>query len=515
MKINSILVRNFSWGWIAYVYNIVLMLWITPIVIQSIGLEAYGVWVVLQSVVGYYGFVDMGFRAALAQTITRNIARGEYEQVVRFIGSALPFMAKLGLVVVLLSTIAAWLIPRLVEMDPSVAHSLWIVIILQACGIAIGLITQPFNGVTVGLQRYDIAEFVGMATRTIWAVSIVIALRFSGNLLTFVSVSLAVTLLEAFVRVQRAVYLLPELKNVKWKYRSDDLKELYGKGSWNFVIQISRQVLNMSSPLIVGILFSARSVVPFALGSSLVDYGTKLIYQPTRMLYPTMVHLVCQDRMDELRSLFSNCVRFFTSIAIAYAVAAVYWCEQFLKLWLGDKEEYQYVFESAPWIVGVLSIRLVTMTFLETGNQLLLARDELKYLAKLSLLEALPSLLLSIAIGFYFGPIGVAIGCLLPMLILAVLFYIPRFIDLLGIRTYDFIIEVCAPLAAFGGMFLFAMHLYSRMAISPGNLFQFLLITAIPSSLMYLFLLPLVVDRKLIFTFLAKISGWFKRYGQA
>jgi hypothetical protein len=101
------------------------------------------------------------------------------------------------------------------------------------------------------------------------------------------------------------------------------------------------------------------------------------------------------------------------------------------------------------------------------------------------------------------------------MLILAVLFYIPRFIDLLGIRTYDFIIEVCAPLAAFGGMFLFAMHLYSRMAISPGNLFQFLLITAIPSSLMYLFLLPLVVDRKLIFTFLAKISGWFKRYGQA
>ncbi len=515
MKINSILVRNFSWGWIAYIYNIVLMLWITPIVIHSIGLEAYGVWVVLQSIVGYYGFVDMGFRAALSQTITRSIARGDNEQVVRFIGSALPFMAKLGLVVVLLSSIAAWLIPRLVEMDPGVANSLWVVIILQACGIAIGLITQPFNGVTVGLQRYDIAEFVGMATRTIWAISIVIALRFSGNLLTFVSVSLAVSLLEAFVRVQRAVYLFPDLKNIKFNYRSDDLKELYGKGSWNFVIQISRQVLNMSSPLIVGILFSARSVVPFAIGSSLVDYGTKLIYQPTRMLYPTMVHLVCQDRRDELRSLFSNCVRLFTSIAIAYGITAVYWSQQFLKLWLGDKEEYQYIFESAPWIVGVLSIRFVTMTFLETGNQLLMANEELKYLAKLSIVEAVPSLLLSIAIGFYCGPIGVAIGCLLPMLILAVFFYIPKFIELLGIRVNEFITEVCVPLLVFGCMFLITMHLYTRIAISPGNLFQFLLITATPSSAIYLFLVPVVVERKLIFSFLDRITSWFKRYGKA
>jgi hypothetical protein len=144
-----------------------------------------------------------------------------------------------------------------------------------------------------------------------------------------------------------------------------------------------------------------------------------------------------------------------------------------------------------------------------------MANEELKYLAKLSIVEAVPSLLLSIAIGFYCGPIGVAIGCLLPMLILAVFFYIPKFIELLGIRVNEFITEVCVPLLVFGCMFLITMHLYTRIAISPGNLFQFLLITATPSSAIYLFLVPVVVERKLIFSFLDRITSWFKRYGKA
>ena len=97
------LARNISWGYFSYLYTTFVVLWMTPYIIYAIGIEAYGVWVVLQSVVGYYGFIDMGLRASLSQVITNKIARKEFDDVNVFIGSAVPYMAKLGFVIIFIS----------------------------------------------------------------------------------------------------------------------------------------------------------------------------------------------------------------------------------------------------------------------------------------------------------------------------------------------------------------------------------------------------------------------------
>jgi hypothetical protein len=257
----------------------------TPWILDSIGIEAYGVWLLLQSVVGYYGFIDMGLRACLTQSITSKLAKNDIDGVKRFVGTAVPVMFRLGLIVVLLSFVIGSILPVVVQVSPDLRQSIWVVVVVQAIAVAVNLMSQPFTAVTIGLQRYDLAEKLAILTRTIWALSVIVSLSISGTLLVLAVVTLANALLEAWIRYLRAIYLLPELRAVHYRYNKEDLNELKTKGFWNFMVQISHNALGMASPLIVGMMFSPTAVVPFATAASLHSYGAKFVSQPTRMLY--------------------------------------------------------------------------------------------------------------------------------------------------------------------------------------------------------------------------------------
>ena len=78
MNVAKTVLRNVAANWVGFGSQVIVTLLLTPFVIKQIGTEAYGLWLLLQSAVGYYGMVDMGLRAGLTQTIARRIARQDY-----------------------------------------------------------------------------------------------------------------------------------------------------------------------------------------------------------------------------------------------------------------------------------------------------------------------------------------------------------------------------------------------------------------------------------------------------
>ena len=499
MSNNKFFIKNVSWGLVSYVYSVVIVIVTTPIIIKSIGIEAYGLWLLLQSLVGYYGFVDMGLRASLTQVLTRSIADQKFDEVISFIGSSVPIMFRLGLIVVALSTVIALVLPYFVLMSPDLSGKLWLILLIQALIVMINLVTQPFNGVTVGFQRYDIAEFLGILVRTLWAISIAVALSISGNILTFAIVSLSIALIDSFVRIQRAFFLLPLLRNLKLTIRKEDVRYLRGRGIWNFLIQVGRQILMMTNPLIVGVLFSATAVAPFALASSLIEYGAKLIYQPSRMLFPTLVHIKASERGKDLKLFFFESARLLTSISVGYGISAFIWCDIFFKVWLGESTQNASVFDDAPMIVAVLSVRFVLATFLETAVQLLLANEELRFLAIITLSEAIPSLFFAVLFGYIFGPVGVAAGSLGPMSVLFVFWYLPKILFCLDTNFLELLAKVFFPILCFSVVFFACIQYYSYYVCSPRTMAGFMFLCGLPSVVFHLILIPLLIDVRRFF----------------
>ena len=88
------LARNAMWNWGTYALNLVVLLVLSPFIVQHLGDHAFGVWILINALTGYMNFADFGIRPAIVHYVAKHDARGEPDAVNRYANSA--FVTLLG-----------------------------------------------------------------------------------------------------------------------------------------------------------------------------------------------------------------------------------------------------------------------------------------------------------------------------------------------------------------------------------------------------------------------------------
>src|SRR2546429_3803229 len=71
----SLILRAVATSWVAVVANASVGIFLTPYVLHRLGDEAFGVWVLIVNLVGYYGILDAGVRSAILRYVDRKSTR--------------------------------------------------------------------------------------------------------------------------------------------------------------------------------------------------------------------------------------------------------------------------------------------------------------------------------------------------------------------------------------------------------------------------------------------------------
>src|SRR3954462_13857686 len=73
--------RNVAWTWLGVGLNILLGLFISPLLVQKLGIHQYGVWVLLISSMEYLRLLDFGLRSAVINRAARQQAQQNWAGV--------------------------------------------------------------------------------------------------------------------------------------------------------------------------------------------------------------------------------------------------------------------------------------------------------------------------------------------------------------------------------------------------------------------------------------------------
>ncbi|TWU55690.1 Polysaccharide biosynthesis protein [Rubripirellula reticaptiva] len=499
MSVAIIVLKNVASSWVGLACQIVVTMLLTPFVIAKLGNEAYGLWLLLQGLVGYYGMVDMGLRAGLTQSITRRIAADDIPSVRRHIAAAIPLFLGLGVAVVAIAGLLAIALPRFVEISDNIVSVVLPVVLIQALGVAIKLPVTPYGAVLVGLQRYDIANAISIVTRVVFAVMTWQALKTGGGL---VMLSLILTLtdfLDGFIRVVVARRLLPEIRRCGLTFDRSELNEIMHVGVWNFLVGISRQFIYFSDVIVVAILFSARAVAPYGLAASLVEYGTKIVVAATKVLFPTMTHMLKRGDKSALVDLYVTSTRIVLGLSLSLLVVGSTWIRPFLTLWLGDSEQSKELVSQAPLLYAVLSIAFIFVGLQRVGTQLMLADNKLKSLSLFLLAEAVFNLLASMIAGKILGPVGIAVGTLVAASLIGFVLHLPAHAVILEQRSLSLLGKIAFRPLAFAALLACTMIAMSR-GLGPVSSWFDLAFAGTVSVFASVFLFPIMLSS-------AQISG--------
>jgi len=84
----SLILRAVTTSWVAVLANAAAGLLLTPYVLHHIGDEAFGLWVLVVTLVGYYGVLDGGVRSSILRYTSRYRALGDQESVKEVVATA-------------------------------------------------------------------------------------------------------------------------------------------------------------------------------------------------------------------------------------------------------------------------------------------------------------------------------------------------------------------------------------------------------------------------------------------
>lgn len=366
---------------------------------------------------GYLGLLDFGIRQAVNRYVAHHWAVADHEAASSIGSAALRVLGTMGIVAVVLSSIFALLAPVLFNIPDSLVHDIRIVIVLGGAVVAVSLISGIFQAVVTGIERSDVVCLFNVLVTIVRSAAIVIALSTGHGLVSMAWIQLAASVLNAIL-IWAAAHRLYE----EWRPRLGGrllphVRTIVLFGASVTVVNGLSQLIYFSDMFVIAAFLPIEAVTFFAIAKNLC--------LQVRGLAASMAYLMT-PRVSALTSLGSNRVgEEILAVAklatiVAAPVAITFWLrgESFITLWMGPQYgpasgEILRILGVVVWLESWRSVLMYSFTGM--GRQ----RTLIPGIA----FEAVCNLALSIALVRPLGIVGVALGTLIPSLLVSLIYF--------------------------------------------------------------------------------------------
>lgn len=459
--------RNAAANGTGYALNLFLVFFLSPYVVNELGKTAYGIWVLLWSVVGYLGLLDFGVRGAITRYVAKFHEEAEHDRSSRTASTAVGIFAIAGGIAVTVGFILSAFAERLFQIPPEFRVETHVIFLIGGFSAAISLIGGVFSGILAGLQRFGLLNTLDIAVAILRASAIVVSLHSGFGLIALAVIELTAALARGGFSAWLSCRAYPELRLRLSCYDRSYFRLIFSFSLYLFAIHLSYQFIMYSDALVIATFLPVSFVAFFAIATNVVAYSKDLIGCLTRTMTPLASSLDSRGDIAELRRVTQQYAAFASMLMLPIALTLAIRGSTFIGLWMGPE------FGDRS---GVVLRILIGVSALSAANgvvcSVLLGMGKQKSIAPVFVAEALCNLVLSCLLVRPYGIAGVALGTLIPALLTQCIFW-PWYLSLcLGVPMVRYYMATWVrPLL---GSIPFALLSYAfEMQWLPANVFTF------------------------------------------
>ena len=410
------ILRNVASNWAGFAVNAAVTLALTPFVLRTLGPSAYGIWILSSSVIGYYGFLDLGFRAGVTQYLARYLAQGDGDRASDCMSTSVAALATFGVFLAVLSGGVALALPHLFNVPADLLNdAIWCVLIVGISS-AIQFSLSPFTSVFAATQRFDLANAIGISTRLLGAAAIVATLQGGYGLVGISAVTCLTSIVDYAIRWRISRRIAPGLEISRRRISIARLREISSFGAWNFFISLNAFVYQHVPNILIGLFMPVAAVGRYALSVGLNRQINSVIGPIGQVIYPAAAAMDVRGDRRGLERLYHDGSRLMMLVTSCAVVLAFFWAEDFFRLWVGEEYIAGTEYPSVALIFQVLLLSTLT-NFSNIGGQILMGAGRVKAVALIQVLGSVLNLGVSLALFGRFGLLGVAMAVVVASLV--------------------------------------------------------------------------------------------------
>lgn len=385
---------------IGRIVTVLIAILVTPFLMQHLGEEQYGLWLLIIATVGWARFIDLGFSAAVQRSIAIALEAEDKDRINTIYSCAVVLYSILGLIAAA-AIVGLSFFPMFLGVDAQFYDIVSLSLVVLSIKVLWDLGMCCFHGFFSGLLRYDIDANINTANEVLKALGILVLIPEYG-----VIGAVAATMISDFVtNVYKIFYvrkIYPDFVFDLGLVKKVEFLNLFHYSKHIILLTIAKTFGNNTDLLIISHLLGLTAVAIFGVSKRLVFMVEELYLTVLGMFLPVFTRLM--ERKDDIREEVEQVFDLNFYLVVVCFIPLIIFAQQFILLWLGEG------FEQSRIIVAGLAFSFMCRCISRPVETLLLAKARHSGLSVLKLVQLIVQLVLAVILGSSMGILGVLLA---------------------------------------------------------------------------------------------------------
>lgn len=325
--------------------SVIVSLYTSRVVLQTLGVEDYGIYGVVGGIVAMMGFINASMSGATSRFLTFELGRGDFSRLSKTFSSALLVHIIIAVIVLVLAeTVGLWfLCNKLVipEGRMTAAHWVYQLSILSA----MLTITQvPYNSSIIAHEKMDIYAYVEILNVSLKL--LIVYLLQIGDFDKLILYAILMFAVSVIIIMVYRIYCLRKFEECKfhWIWDKEYLKPLISFSGWdlygNMSVVFFTQGLSMLLNIFFGPALNAANNVSTTVQGTVKAFAFNVI----QAFRPQVIKKYAQEDIDAVNQYCIMATQYTLILFSIIAVPFLFKTECILHLWLGLIPEHTVFF---------------------------------------------------------------------------------------------------------------------------------------------------------------------------
>ena len=408
-------------GIVESLVSISLLFFLTPFMLEELGFEKYGLWILIVSILGFFQVFAIGLPTAVQRSIAIHFAKKDNKGINTIFSCSIFLFLIIGFVASLL-LIALGINSRFI--DSSNSELLSFALIVLSIKLFLQFFMLSFYGFFSALLRFDIDNYITTSCEIIKAALIILLIKKLqiNGLIIAVLIS---DFIGYIIKIFYAKKIYPQLKFSTQYISKKEILKLFNFSKHVVANSLTRSINVNADPILITKIFNLNSVSLFNIPSRFCASASKIVSSIVNISFPLFSYKFAKK--EDMSELFNRIVCINLSICLFIYLPIFALSETFLRLWVGEE------FKNAINIVFFLIFSLVCQAYGKPIQDLLLAQGNHQRFAFVNLAGSLLNVSCSIIFASFAGITGIAVGTAIGFFMTEIILYsflVKKFNDL-------------------------------------------------------------------------------------
>lgn len=420
--------KNISVSYISILVSSIIGLYSIPIAINYFNTEVYAIWILTTSIIAYLSVSSFGIPTASSAIISKSLNFDYQKKVIikSILALCLISCLLLTLFSVIYFTYPNWpsILGDFSEENSDLAAAVFAIMIVGF------LLYSPLQIIITTFSSFQLTYLTKIYQLMIIVLNFIVLLYVVKNECSVIGLAFITIASNMFVHLIALCHLFLYFKNSSdEKERNSEsdilkIKTVFRNGFPFFSIGLASTIVWGTDNLVISHFIGLDEVVVYSIAFKLFTTGFILFTVFSSVMFPMYGKFYSLSRWDKIQKLYNLNLSILPVVASFIWLGGVLFGSEIISLWLGDTKLFGGVL-----LFYFLGGYGVVLSVVNTYANLLSGLNFVNNTVKISWLEALLNIFLSILFAKMIGIAGVAFGTLLAS-ILAPFIFLPKYIKL-------------------------------------------------------------------------------------